>query len=142
MVNAINKDFAEIRNEIIGFIFKNLCHPEVNIQPLYRISILGEVGNPGIYYVNGYETLTDIVALAGGETSDSNIENLVILRNDSKVELDLKAFLKGENRIADIGIESGDKIYVPRTWWVGARDASILLSGVTVLVAIASLFTR
>ncbi|MCB0731975.1 MAG: polysaccharide biosynthesis/export family protein [Ignavibacteriae bacterium] len=142
LVNAQNQDFNDLRNQIISeysVIYKN---PELSIQPLYRINIIGEVGNPGVYYLSGFETISDLLALAGGETSDSDIEDLVIIRNDNQLEVDMESFLNGKNVLADIGIESGDKVYVPRKWLVDARNASVLISGVTVLVAIASLFTR
>ena len=142
MINSQKRDFSDIRTEIIEKYSKLYQNPEINVQPLYRIDILGEVGNPGVYYLTGFETLSDLIALAGGETNDSNIEDIVLLRNDSKLDIDLKAFISGKNNIGNIGIESGDKVYVPRTWWVGARDASILVSGVAVLVAVAGLFTK
>ena len=142
LLKTMNKDFSELRSDVIkGYtnIYKN---PEISVQPLYRIGILGEVTNPGVYYVSGFETITDVLALAGGENSDSNIEDIMILRNDSQMKIDLESFLEGNNNLTDIGIESGDKIFVPRTWWVGARDASILVSGVAVIVALAGLFTN
>ena len=142
IINSQKKDFSDMRVEIIEKYNNLYQNPEINIQPLYRIDILGEVGNPGVYYLTGYETLTDLVALAGGETNDSNIEDIVLLRNDSKMDIDLKSLLNGKSNIGDVGIESGDKVYIPRTWWVGARDASIMVSGVAVLVAIAGLFTK
>lgn len=142
LVNTREVIFSDLRNKIIdGYsaIYKN---PEINIQPMFRINIFGEVQNPGVYYLTGFETLTDLISMAGGETSDSDIENISVLRNDSKLNIDLKSFLNDKNNLSDIGIESGDKIYVPRTWWVGARDASIVVSGVAVLVALAGLFTN
>lgn len=142
IINSQKKDFSELRVEIVNEYNKLYQNPEINIQPLYRIDILGEVGNPGVYYLTGFETLTDLISLAGGETNDSNIEDIVLLRNESKIDIDLKSFLNGKSNIGDVGIESGDKVYIPRTWWVGARDASIMVSGVAVLVAIAGLFTK
>lgn len=141
-VQIVDRDFAEVRSEIIEKYSKLYRNPEINVQSLIRISILGEVGNPGVYYLTGYETISDLLALAGGESSDSKIENTFILRNNTQMKVDLESFLMGENNIQDIGLESGDKVYVPRTWWVGARDASIVVSGVAVLVTIASLFTK
>jgi len=142
LINTYNKEFVSLKTEIIEEYSKLYRNPEIDVQALYRIDILGEVSNPGVYYLTGFETVTDLIALAGGETSDSNIENIVLIRNDSHIEIDLESFLKGENNLYDIGIESGDKVYVPRTWWVGARDASILVSGIAVLVAVAGLFTK
>jgi len=142
MINFIGEDFNLVRTNIINEYSKIYRNPEISIQPLLRVNILGEVGAPGVYFLTGYETISDLLALAGGETSDSNIEDLILLRNNSQMEVDLESFLEGDNKLVDIGLESGDQIFVPRTWWVGARNASILVSGVAVLVAVASLFTN
>lgn len=142
LINSVDSDFNDLRNQIISEYSKIYKNPELSIQPLYRVDILGEVGKPGVYYLTGYETISDLLSLAGGETSDSNIDELSIIRNDSQMEIDIEKFLEGENNLADIGLESGDKVYVPRKWLVGVRDASVIVSGVAVLAAIASLFTR
>ena len=142
LVNTREVNFSELRSNIISDYSEIYRNPEINIQPLLRINIFGEVQNPGVYYLTGFETLTDLITIAGGETSDSNIENISIIRNESKLNVDLNLFLNGKNILSNIGIESGDKIYVPRRWWVGARDASIVVSGVAVLVALAGLFTN
>ncbi|MCB0744462.1 MAG: polysaccharide biosynthesis/export family protein [Ignavibacteriales bacterium] len=140
MINSTDRDFSELHDQIISEYSKIYRDPEISVQSLYRIDILGEVGKPGVYYLSGFETVSDLIALAGGETKDSDIDDMIVIRNDTQLELDIESYLEGENNLADIGIESGDKVYVPRTWWVGARDATVLISGVTVLVAIASLF--
>ncbi|MEE9432437.1 MAG: polysaccharide biosynthesis/export family protein [Melioribacteraceae bacterium] len=142
LVNTVGRDFAAIRNQIVKEYSKIYRNPEINIQPLFRIDVLGEVGKPGVYYATGYETFTDILAKAGGETNDADIDGIFILRNESKMEIDLEAIFESGNTFSDIGLQSGDKIYVPRTFWVNARDASILVSGVAVLVGIVSLFTK
>lgn len=142
LINTLNKDFSEIRNEVINGYSNIYKNPEINIEPLYRISILGEVKQPGLYYLTGFEKLTDLIALAGGETSDSNLDGILLVREDANLKTDLSSFIKGKNTTADIGLISGDKIYVPRTWWVGARDASIIISGVAVLITMVSLFTK
>jgi len=140
MINTMDVNFSVLRNEIMDGYAKIYRDPELSVQALFRIDILGEVGNPGVYYLSGYETISDLLSIAGGETSDSNIDELKLIRNNTQLEIDMEAFINGDNNLADIGIESGDKVYVPRKWLVGIRDASVIVSGVAVLVAIASLF--
>jgi len=142
LISTNNRDFSEVRNEIISKYSNIYRNPEINVQPLYRIGILGEVGKPGIYYANGFESLTDIIAKAGGETNDADLDGIYIIRDNTKMEINVKDIFEKGNSLLDIGIRSGDKIYVPRTWWVTARDASVIISGVAVLVAIAGLFTK
>jgi polysaccharide export outer membrane protein len=142
IIKTVDKDFSKIAFEVVNGYKELYNTPEIDVRPLYRINVLGEVKNPGIYYLSGFETLTDVISLAGGENSDSDTDEITVIRNDEVIELDIEAFLDGDNNLNDIGIQSGDKIFVPRTWWVGARDASIIVSGVAVLAAIVSLFTK
>lgn len=142
MVNAQTLEFAEIQSAIIEEYSKIYKNPEITIQPLMRVDIIGEVGKPGVYYLTGFETITDLISLAGGETTYSNIDNVIIVRNDSQLDVDLDAFLSGENNLNDIGLESGDKVYLPRSWWVRAGDVSAIVSGVAAVVAIASLLSK
>lgn len=142
MVNAQTLEFAEIQSTIIEEYSKIYKNPEITVQPLMRVDIIGEVGQPGVYYLTGFETITDLISLAGGETNYSNIDNVVIVRNDSQLDVDLDAFLSGENNLNDIGLESGDKVYLPRSWWVRAGDVSAIVSGVAAVVAIASLLSN
>ena len=141
-INTIYKDYSEIEAEIITGYKSLYANSEIVVQPLLKVNISGEITNPGVYYLSGFETLSELFEIAGGETSDANINKILLVRNDNILELDLSSFLNGENNLNDIGITSGDKIYLPKNWWVEVRDASILVSGVTVLVAIASIITN
>jgi len=142
IINTVGRDFAAIRNQIVKEYSKIYRNPEINIQPLFRIDVLGEVGKPGVYYATGFETFIDILAKAGGETNDADIDGIFILRKESKMKIDLESIFESGKTFNDIGLQSGDRIYVPRTWWVTARDASVIVSGVAVLVGIISLFTK
>ncbi len=139
MIKATKLDFSVLKNEIMDGYSKIYRDPELGIQALYRICILGEVGKPGIYYLNGYETIFDLLSIAGGETNNSNIDEIKIIKNDNQLEIDMNDFINGENNLVDIGIESGDKVYVPRKCSVSIKDASVIVSSVAVLVALASL---
>src|SRR4030067_2419149 len=55
LINTVDKNFESIRAEIVtkyGTLYRN---PEITVQPLYKIRILGEIQKPGIYYVTGVE---------------------------------------------------------------------------------------
>jgi len=44
--------------------------------------------------------------------------------------------------MSDIGLQSGDRIFVPKTWWANARSVTIILSVISVLVTIAIFFFK
>ncbi|MEJ2636732.1 MAG: polysaccharide biosynthesis/export family protein [Calditrichia bacterium] len=142
LIQVLNRDFGSVQNEII-FKYDSLYrNPELTVQPLYKVSILGEVRTPGRYFVTGVEKLSDILAMAGGETSDSNLDKIYFIRENRKININAKEMLETGKRVGDVGLHSGDQIYVPRKWWVGVRNASVIVSGVAVLVAIVGIIRR
>jgi protein involved in polysaccharide export with SLBB domain len=142
LIKTHNRDFHDIRTEIAHKYDSLYRDPELTIQPLLRINILGEVRQPGFYYLTGVEKLSGLMALAGGETADADIDNIYIIRNDKELAINSDELLADGGTVGDIGLQSGDRIFVPRQWWVGARNAAVIVSGVAVLVTIISLFVR
>ncbi|MGD9489722.1 MAG: polysaccharide biosynthesis/export family protein [Calditrichaceae bacterium] len=142
LVSVQNRDFSTIRHEIIAKYDSLYRNPELTVQPLYKINVLGEVRNPGLYYVTGIEKLTDLIAMAGGETSDTNLNGLYIIRDNKEIKVNAKSIIEKGDKVSDIGLRSGDRVFVPRKWWVGARNAAVIISAAAVLVTLASLFIR
>ena len=139
LVKTTNRSYPAIKSEIVEKYDSLYINPELTIQPLYKINILGEVRNPGYYYVTDVEKLTGIFALAGGTTGDADLDNIYIIRNDKEIELDAQGLIESGSTLRDIGLQSGDRIFVPMTWWASARGITIILSVVSVLVTIAVL---
>ncbi|GAB4294798.1 MAG: hypothetical protein Kow0098_16620 [Ignavibacteriaceae bacterium] len=142
LINTNNKPFPLIRQEIhqkYDSLYKN---PELTVQPLFRINVLGEVRSPGLYYVTDVEKLSSIFALAGGITGEADIDNVYIVRNDKEIQIDAGAMIATESTVSELGLQSGDRIYVPRTWWADARGITIIASSVAVLVTVIALFIR
>ena len=70
-MNVRDRGFDALRDSII-YSYQNIYRePELTVQPLFRINILGEVRNSGIYYVTGFERLSDLLAMAGGRNPRS-----------------------------------------------------------------------
>lgn len=134
--------FESLKKEIISKYDSLYRQPEVTVRPLYRINVLGEVKTPGSYYATGVEKISDLLALAGGETSDADLGDMYIVRNDREIKIDAaKIIEEGESR-NDISLTSGDRLYVPRKWWVGARNIAMIVSGAGILVTLVALFVR
>ncbi len=141
LVSVLNRDFQSIQLEIISKYDSIYRDPEITVQPLYKISILGEVRSPGRYYVTGVEQLMDIIVLAGGETEDSNLNNIYLIRDEEKINIDATRIIKEGSKLGDFGLQSGDQIYVPRNWWVWLRNVSVLVSvalAITTITILAS----
>jgi protein involved in polysaccharide export with SLBB domain len=142
LISTVNKDFVQIKQEVQNKYAELYKEPELTIQPLFRINILGEVKQPGFYFVTDVEKLSGIIALAGGETSDADLEDMYIIRNDQELDIDGEQIIKEGGTAKDFGLQSGDRIFVPRQWWVGARNTAVIVSGLAVIVTIVSLFIK
>ncbi|HEX2868550.1 MAG TPA: SLBB domain-containing protein [Ignavibacteriales bacterium] len=137
-----NVSFENLKNEIISKYDSLYRKPEVNVRPLYRINVLGEVKTPGSYYATGVEKISDILAMAGGETSDADLGDMYIVRNDREIKVDASKIIEDGEKKNDINLTSGDRVYVPRRWWVGARNIAMIVSGAGILVTLVALFVR
>lgn len=136
LVDVRQRVINEVRSEIFSKYAQIYRDPELTVRALYRINVLGEVKSPGVYFVTGVEKLSDLLAEAGGETRDANINNIYFVRADQKMDIDGKEILEQGKRLNDIGLRSGDQIYVPRKRWISFRNASALISALALSIAI------
>jgi polysaccharide export outer membrane protein len=107
----------------LGVFLKN---PSIEITPLRRIQVLGAVRTPGLYPVPPTVTVGDVVALAGGATSEGKADQVVLRRDGS----DLNVKLDKGTRLADTPIRTGDQLYVPERSWI-SRNGGLFAAGIS-----------
>ena len=142
IVYTSNKGFSNIKSEIISKYDSLYKNPDITVLALFRINIHGEVRNPGYYFVTQTENLTGIIALAGGYTSDADLDNMFILRNDREIELDVTSIIERGNTAADIGLQSGDQIVIPRSFWADPGRFTWIISLIAVVLTGVALAIR
>ena len=72
--------------------------------------ILGEVVNPGMYYLEKQPiSIVEALSLAGGLSSWASFNKVVVKREDREIELDLS----DPTKVADFNVRPGDLIFVP-----------------------------
>ena len=134
IVNTTNKDFSGIKS-IIETRYDSLYKdPHLSVNALFRINILGEVTNPGFYYVSDYEKFTAILAFSGGPTENADLGDIVLIRDFEAIEIDVETIIQEGRNASDFGLQSGDQIYVPRRWWA---DNSGVVTTIISIVALA-----
>lgn len=139
-VSVRDRIFDSVHQEIREGYHKIYRNPELTIQPLFKINILGEVREPGVFYVTGVERLSDLLALAGGETLDADLDEVFLVREDEKININARQMLQNGDVMSDLGLRSGDQVYVSRAGLVSYRNASLLISGIGVVATIATIF--
>lgn len=142
LVKTTNIDFKEIKNVIYKKYSELYKDPALTIQPLIRINILGEVRTPGYYYVTDIEKMTGILALAGGVTGAAATDDIIIIREGQEIELSKSEVIERGNTAADLGLQSGDRIFIPRSFWADAGQYGLILSGIAVLATLLSVLLR
>lgn len=120
-IGGMDKGAAEAK---IAHLLKSrglIPNPEVNLLVMQsrsqQVAVLGQVQRPGTYPMQGAETLTDLLAQAGG-INEKGGDEVIILRKDKKGQLDryqenLKLLLGAHGKPVDPRIEANDVIYVP-----------------------------
>jgi polysaccharide export outer membrane protein len=83
-----------------------------------QISVLGQVGLPGVYPIDRPETLSDVLARAGGVKGDNAAPYLVLKRvgpdgNMTTQQIDVNGLLSGATPSLDQPVDNGETIYVP-----------------------------
>ena len=85
-VQAQGKTATDLAKELEGlFGAKYLRNPQVTVTVAasvsQKVSVQGEVAQPGIYPLTGPTTLLDVISMAKGETEVAKLQEVVVFRN-------------------------------------------------------------
>lgn len=89
----------------------------VNVTPLFRVSVVGEVVRPGLYSVDATLNIYEVLANAGGTTRYARENAMRLIRNGQQLRLPVDAASLARATLREIGVRSGDQIVVPRRGW-------------------------
>lgn len=101
---------------------KFLLKPQVTLAVLVsrsqRVSVLGQVGHPGLYPIESNTTIFDLLALAGGAL-ETSADEIFILRTDAagnvqRYPINLKGLEALKGSIPTQALHGGDSVFVPR----------------------------
>jgi len=87
----------------------------VRVELLTRVAVMGGVARPGYYALPNDALLPDAISAAGGLAPDALLNGIYVERGLSRVwEPDsLQVAMRNGRTIADLGLQSGDRIVVP-----------------------------
>lgn len=89
------------------------ANPLVNVVVRVGVNVTGEVQQPNRYRVHPTSTVLDVLAEAGGLTSEARANRIELVRGEQVVVLDLSS-PTGGLAAQNILVRSGDWIRVPR----------------------------
>ncbi len=132
-IDTRNLSVAQVRDSVRAGLETLFNAPFVTVTPLFRVAVLGEVRSPGLYTVDPTLTAIDVVAMAGGANQDGNTSRIRLLRLAEQEEMSVEDAMRGRT-LAEIGIRSGDQVFVPRKaittteWFLIVQIAQLALS--------------
>lgn len=127
---------GELKRRLTDEYNQEIRNQEVQITLLRRVRVLGEVNQPGLYYLDATMTLGDAIALAGSVTSQGKQNDIRIVREGREVNSNLSL-----SELALEQVTSGDEILVPERSWFSRYGAILIgatISAVAFLVAAAA----
>jgi protein involved in polysaccharide export with SLBB domain len=101
----------QARVAIARFLADYLQGAQITVEPLYRVSVGGEVRQPAVYQVERGTTVAEAVALAGGPTAVARLDQVTLARGNELYNLRL-----GEEVVTagQLPVVSGDQIFIER----------------------------
>lgn len=108
-----------LNSELQGYLQTQLAqyirNPAVRAQALLRVSVSGDVANPGFYSLPIDTPVSDVIMSAGGPTSSADMNKSVLRRGSAVVvkQGGLQEAFRSELTMSDIGARPGDELYVP-----------------------------
>lgn len=101
----------------------HLRNPSINVTPIRRVTVLGEVQRPGLYGADPTIALAGLVALAGGATPEGSLQRIRIVRDGQVLQERVGA---GET-LTSADVRSGDHIIVDQKSWF-SRNTTFVVS--------------
>ncbi len=112
-VSVVDRPVEDVRGELLTAYAELMRNPVVVVVPLFRVSVLGAVRGPGLYYVEPPTTLIEVVSQAGGFTPEADLAGVRLLRGERVYSVNAEAALELGSSDAAVALESGDRIVVP-----------------------------
>jgi hypothetical protein len=121
---------SELNDRMTAHFARYYREPIVKALPLLRIQIAGAVGRPGYYYSSADVLLADIVMAAGGPTSESDLNKVVVRRGPDVIwnESDTRTSLSDGLSLDRLHMRAGDEVFVGKvrhTSWATIAQVSL-----------------
>jgi protein involved in polysaccharide export with SLBB domain len=108
----------------------------VMCSPLIRVTLLGVVNKPGSYLIEPTESLWKLIDEAGGPANNADFKKIYVERSGEVVITNLLQAFEEAHSLEQLGVRSGDQIYVPgatRFSWRSVVDYATLTASFVVL---------
>jgi polysaccharide export outer membrane protein len=114
VVQAAGLDPTQVKERLVDSLrARGFERPEISVQPLVRVSVLGQVRTPGLYPVDPGTSLLQLITIAGGTAENADLRTTRVARDGRAYTVDLESALSGSSA-GRIVLYSNDYVVVPR----------------------------
>lgn len=129
---------SEIKDRVTAEVLKYVKADQVDVTPLTRIAVLGEVARPGYFAMRSDVPITDAIMQAGGPTVSADVERSVVRRGSHEyrsADETREAVAKGLT-LDQFGLSAGDELVIGRQRQLLSGGTSAVLGAIASLSAI------
>lgn len=120
-VNGLTVSEAKAKiKQRLGSLYTGLNNGSLNLDltlakvKSIKVTVVGEVENPGTYAISSLATLFNALYQSGGPTRIGSFRNIQLLRNNKLIHhLDLYEFLQKGLLTGNVGLKDQDVVFIP-----------------------------
>ena len=126
----------ELQPRLEAHLTRYLRNPVVQIRPLMRVLVEGEVSRPGFYAVAPQQPLADVITAAGGFTQRSRPTEIRVERGSTTIwgGAPLQQALSRGDSFDYLNLRAGDRVFVPAR---GDPERTLRIIGLVVTIPVA-----
>jgi len=130
---------SELKERVSEEVLKYVKASDIEVTPLTRIGVLGEVARPGFFAVASDTPLADVIMGAGGPTALADIERSVVRRGTSvfKTADDTRVALAQGFTLDQFGINAGDELVIGRQ---KEGNSGMMISMIGAMASVVTIF--
>jgi protein involved in polysaccharide export with SLBB domain len=134
-VKVVGVPLPMLNERFASFLRRFQKEPQLQVEPLFKVGVAGEVRTPNIYFLTPETTVAEAITRANGATERADLDQVVVARNGRRLSLNLNPTSSNRDQHT---VQSGDQINVAarRNVMSGIGNAAPLLGVVASLVSI------
>jgi len=118
VVQAAGRTVEDIREELTARLSKYIEFVQLDVRVAsyrsQRVYVVGEVATPGIQLVKDIPlTVLEAINNAGGVTSEADLRNIILTRDDKTYSINLLSLYEGGDVTQNVLLQHGDVLNVP-----------------------------
>ena len=136
VIKAAGLDPTDVTDRLrLALVERGFARPEISVQPLIRVSVLGEVRSPNVYPVDPGTSLLQLLTVAGGPTDRARLQDTRVIRDGRAFRVDMEGGLRG-SAAGRIVLYSNDVIVVGRRRGLTSENLGYTLSAASLILAV------